>query len=154
MACGRRVPEFSLGLDYFDILLNNAITGTSDAAVFRSCPDGIHGPTCQYIHRGPVDPKFPSLPGPIVLVDSFLTNIGTLRVTGMDVNARTGRSATLDWGRFTLNFQGTYTIRYLRQRGNEGYQDLVNHEFVAGRDSLLAPLPDARIGTTARGRRR
>lgn len=124
-------PGVTVGLDYFDILLKNAITGASDALVFRQCPDGLTGPTCRFVHRGPVDPNFPNLPGPITLVDSFLTNIGKVRVSGIDINAQIV-FPKVDLGQFRLSFQGSYTIKYLQQRGNEGYQDFVNRELSPG----------------------
>src|SRR5262249_7592939 len=67
-------PGIVLGLDYYDIQLKDAIIAPSTAALFGQCPDGINGPGCPYIHRGPVDPRFPNLPGPITLVDLFWVN--------------------------------------------------------------------------------
>jgi iron complex outermembrane receptor protein len=124
-------PGVSLGVDYFDILIKDAITSLSAVTVFQQCPDGINGPTCQFIHRGPVDPRFPNLPGPIVLVDTFLTNFGRVRTSGIDLSAQV-TFPRLDWGQLKLGFQGTYTIKYRQQQGNGGYVDLVNHELSPG----------------------
>jgi len=126
------VREISLGADYFDIIIKNAITAlTAVGGIFQQCVDGINGPTCQFIHRGPVDPNFPNLPGPITLVDFFLTNLGTLRTKGVDLNAQL-LFPKLDWGRLRLNMQGTYTIKYLQRIVGQDYVDFVNREVGAG----------------------
>ena len=113
------------------ILLTNANTALNAAQIFQQCPDGINGPTCQFIHRGPVDPNFPNLPGPVVLIDTILSNLGTVRTSGFDINADLV-FPTADWGRLRVGFQGTYTAKYLMRAGNTGYVDLVNHEVSPG----------------------
>jgi hypothetical protein len=67
----------SFSVDHFATLLTNRIS--APFAIFGQCPDGVNGPTCRFVHRGPVDPNFPNLPGPIVAVDTFLTNAGKSR---------------------------------------------------------------------------
>jgi iron complex outermembrane receptor protein len=120
------VPGLSLGADYFDVLVKSEIFGLNSQTVFQLCPDGVNGSTCEFIHRGPVDPAFPALPGPIVLVDQTLFNVGKVRVTGIDVNAEY-RFPKLDWGQFKLSLQGTYNIMNLQQQTNGSYINLVNH---------------------------
>ena len=124
-------PGIALGVDYFDILIKNAVSGLNTVTILQQCPDGINGPGCQYIHRGPVDPNFPTLPGPIILVDGFAANIGTIRTTGIDINAQI-LFPKLDWGRFKLSLQGTYTIKYLQRLANTDYVNYVNHELSPG----------------------
>ncbi|HXX84513.1 MAG TPA: TonB-dependent receptor [Casimicrobiaceae bacterium] len=124
-------PGLSLGLEYFDVLLKDSINAFSSQTIFALCPDGIHGPTCQFIHRGPVDAAFPTLPGPIVLVDQTLMNLGKVRVTGIDFNAQY-LFPKLDWGQFKLSFQGTYNIKYLQQQPDGSYLNQVNHELSPG----------------------
>jgi len=124
-------PGLSVGLDYFDVLLRDSINALSGATIFELCPDGVHGPTCQYIHRGPVDPAFPALPGPIILVDQTLMNLGKARVTGIDVNLQY-LFPTLDLGQLKLSFQGTYNIQYLVQQPDGSYRNQVNHELSPG----------------------
>jgi iron complex outermembrane recepter protein len=131
------VPGLSLGADYFDILVKSLIFSLNSQTIFQLCPDGVNGSTCQFIHRGPVDPAFPTLPGPIVLVDQTLFNIGKVRITGIDVNAEY-RFPKLDWGQLKLSLQGTYNIRYLQQQTNGGYLNLVNHY---GQGANLGVIP-------------
>jgi iron complex outermembrane recepter protein len=121
------VSGFSLGLDYFDILSRNRIHFISDLEVFQGCPDGIHGSTCQYFHRGPIDPNFPNLPGPISSVDSFLTNTGKQRLSGIDFNAQYLFPKFL-WGQFKLTFNGTYSIKDLEQQVDGSYVNFINQE--------------------------
>ena len=120
------IPAFSVGLDYISIIQTNAIRGFGAFQALRECPDGINGPTCQWIHRGEVDPNFPALPGPIVQIDSFLTNRGKNKTSAIDVNARyRGPQSAL--GQFKLSFNGTYTIEYQQSQIQGGYIDFVNH---------------------------
>ena len=49
--------------------------------IFTQCPNGVTGPTCYLIHRGQIDPANPTLPGPIVQVDQFPTNLGKQKAT-------------------------------------------------------------------------
>ena len=55
--------ELSLGLDYVSILLDDRINFFTSQQIFALCPNGVDGPTCYLIHRGPVDPAYPTLPG-------------------------------------------------------------------------------------------
>ena len=69
---------------------------------------------CYLIHRGPVDPAYPTLPGPIVQVDQFLINLGKQKVSAIDFNVQ---FVAIDQaGRSKLNFTGTYTIENRRQQ--------------------------------------
>ncbi len=121
----------SLGLDYFSVVVDNLIFSLSGQTIFQLCPDGVNGLTCQFIHRGPIDPAYPNLPGPIVLVDQTLFNLGKVRVSGIDGNAQY-TFPKLDWGQFKLNFQGTYTMKYMQQQTDGSYLNRVNHELSPG----------------------
>ena len=113
----------SLGVDYFATLLKNRIAAPS--MIFGQCPDGVNGPTCSFIHRGPVDPNFPNLAGPIVAVDTFLVNSGKSKATGLDVSAEY-EFPRIDWGRFKLTFNGTYNIKLVEQQGDGSYLEFVD----------------------------
>src|SRR6185295_10939205 len=97
---------------YFDVVIDQPIVGLSGQLIFGLCPNGVTGVTCQFIHRAPASPEdiARNLPGPIVVVDQTLLNIGTFNVGGIDVNAQY-KLPTPDWGLFTLNFQGSYVIK-------------------------------------------
>ncbi|MGH6623942.1 MAG: TonB-dependent receptor domain-containing protein, partial [Burkholderiaceae bacterium] len=66
------------------------------------------------IIRGPVDPAYPGLPGPIVAFDLAPFNLGTTQTSGVDVviNALAPRQ---DWGQLQFGLQGTYVMQYETQ---------------------------------------
>ncbi len=120
----------SMGLDYVSILLHDRIANYPPADILAQCPDGVTGVTCYLIHRGPVQPAYPTLPGPVVQIDQFFTNLGNSKVSAIDVNANY-TSPAQDWGQLTLTFNGTYNIEYLQQQLNGSYVNLVDH-YAAG----------------------
>jgi len=97
--------------------------------VLGLCPDGVNGPTCGFVRRGPPEPASSTLPGPIEIISTGLVSFGTNRTTGIDLSARY-LFPMLPWGQLTLSGQGTYIIKYLQQQvsGN----NLVNHELNTG----------------------
>jgi hypothetical protein len=74
-------PGISLSVDYFDILLKNAIYPLTAVQVFEHCSDGITGSNMS-IHPSRPRSISQALPGPIVLEDAFLTNLATVRTSG------------------------------------------------------------------------
>jgi iron complex outermembrane receptor protein len=97
----------SLGVDYFRIYVKNLITTIDDATIFA---DFASFGTSNII-RGPVDPHFPNLPGPITAVLENSVNVGKQETDGFDFDA-TYRFPTMSWGRFTARFNGTYTMNW------------------------------------------
>ena len=65
------------------------------------------------VFRGPADPAYPGLPGPIVRVEVLNENLGDWRVDGADVSASLKPTAT-PIGLVSLRFDGTY-VRRARQ---------------------------------------
>ena len=130
--------DLSLGVDYVSILLDDRINFISAQQILAQCPDGVSGPTCYLIHRGPVDPAYPTLPGPITQVDQFLTNLGKQKVTAIDVNVQ-AVAPSRDMGRFKATFTGTYTIQNLRQQANGNYVNQVNHYTTSGGNPGVIP---------------
>jgi iron complex outermembrane receptor protein len=130
--------DFLLGADYVSILLDDRINFFSSQQIFAQCPDGVSGPTCFLIHRGPVEPSYPALPGPIIQVDQFLTNLGKQKVTAIDVNARFA-APSREWGRFKATFTGTYTIQNLRQQLDGSYVNQVGHYTTSGGNPGVIP---------------
>ncbi len=121
------VRGLSIGIDYVAILLHDRIASFSPVDLFPQCPDGVTGVTCYLIHRGPVQPAFPTLPGPIVLIDQFLINMGKSKVNAIDVSG-SYKSPAHDWGQLSLTFNGTYNIQYLVQQfDGSSYTNLINH---------------------------
>jgi iron complex outermembrane recepter protein len=132
------IREVSLGLDYVSILLDDRVNIFTSQQIFAQCPDGVTGPTCYLIHRGPVQPAYPTLPGPIVQVDQFLTNLGKQKATAIDFNVQF-RAPKQSWGQFRLNFTGTYTIENVRQLLDGSYINQVNHYSTVGGNPGVIP---------------
>ena len=128
----------SLGLDYVSILLDDRINFFPAQQIFAQCPNGVTGPTCYLIHRGPVDSAYPTLPGPIVQVDQFLTNLGKQKASAIDFTV-TFLAPKQDWGLFKLNFTGTYNIENRRQQLDGSYPNQVNHYSIVGGNPGVIP---------------
>ena len=64
-----------------------------------------------YVTRGPVDPAFPNLPGPIASIDQTNLQAGKTKVAGFDVEA-SWRFPLGELGRLTLGMSGTYFTQY------------------------------------------
>ena len=116
----------SLGIDYVSHLQKNRLGAFSVLDIFSQCPDGMSGSTCYLIHRGSIDPSHPTLPGPIVQVDQFLTNLGNFKVTAVDVSLQY-RAPKQKWGEINVTLTGTYTIQNSPQQLDGGYINVVNH---------------------------
>lgn len=97
----------SVGLDAFDIRLRNTIiAGVPVAAILHDIERFGY-----LVHRGPVQPEFPNLPGPIVRIDQFSQNLGETRIQGLDIDAKI-RLPRTEWGTFGINLSGTWFNRY------------------------------------------
>jgi iron complex outermembrane recepter protein len=105
-------PELSLALDYWKINKSGPITGISERDVLV-----VGAPfEATNIIRGPVDPEFPGLPGPIQTVILHSENFGNVRTSGYDVDiAWRGRVTSI--GQFSLGFNGTYVRTFRLQFG-------------------------------------
>ena len=96
----------SVALDWYKIDLKDQVGLLNPAAVL--------GDVVQYaafITRGPADPNFPGLPGPITAITTLFTNLGETRIEGIDIDARYRTPAT-SVGRFRFGLQGTYYTKY------------------------------------------
>jgi iron complex outermembrane receptor protein len=63
------------------------------------------------VTRGPVQPAFPTLPGPIVNIEQTNINQGRIDVAGIDVNFN-WRGPRTSHGGFAFGFNGTYISKY------------------------------------------
>jgi iron complex outermembrane receptor protein len=96
----------SLGVDWYSIKLKDQVGLLNPAAVL--------GDVVQYAAfntRGPTDPNFPTLPGPITAITTLFTNLGETRIEGIDVDLRY-RTPQTAAGRFRFGLQGTYYTKY------------------------------------------
>jgi len=112
----------------------------------------ITGHLAQYdgtnVQRGPVDPAFPNLPGPMVRIENLTQNAGDWRVSGVDVSVSTPRAATAV-GRISAHLDGTY-VQYARQNisASNTVDQLVGGSAPRWRQVLVANLDQERwLGT-------
>ena len=97
----------SVGIDAFKITLKDTISNGLPQAVIL----GDLAKYGSYVTRGPVDPAFPALPGPIINIDQTNLNTGETRLAGFDVDFK-WRIPAADFGHFTVGFNGTYFSKY------------------------------------------
>jgi iron complex outermembrane receptor protein len=102
--------NLSAGVDYFRIYVKNLIAQISDDTIFTQFDQF----GTSNIVRGPVDPHFPNLPGPIAFVLENSVNIGKQETDGFDFDF-TYRFPTTTVGRFTARFNGTYTMDWKQE---------------------------------------
>jgi iron complex outermembrane recepter protein len=77
------------------------------------------------VTRGPVDPAFPNLPGPITSISQTNLNLGETRLSGIDLDTRIGVPAG-EIGKFTFGLTGTYFIKYDTQNLDGTFSGGVN----------------------------
>jgi iron complex outermembrane receptor protein len=97
----------SVAVDAFKINLKDTIVNGVTAST-------ILGDLDKYgylVTRGPVDPAFPTLPGPIVSITQTNLNLGETRVAGIDFDGRWAISNS-EAGRFSASLTGTYFTKY------------------------------------------
>ncbi len=112
----------SVALDAFKITLKDTIENGIDAAV-------ILRDLAKYgslVTRGPADPAFPDLPGPIVNIDQTNGNFGKTKLSGVDLDVR-WRIPAGDVGRFTVGLAGTYFIKYDTENPDGTFTGQVGH---------------------------
>jgi iron complex outermembrane receptor protein len=120
----------SIAVDYWRIDKSNLI-GTLDPATIFDNPERYGS---SNLVRGPADPAYPDLPGPIQTVILTQQNLGKLVTSGIDVDLAWRGPAT-DIGRFGFGLNGTYVTEWKLQ------PDGLNYESAVGRIAVVGPLP-------------
>jgi iron complex outermembrane receptor protein len=122
------VRGLSLAVDYWAIEQKGIIEPLTEENLMRyyqRFPDRIT--------RGPVDPNYPNLPGPIVAIDISPLNLGTTQTSGVDVFA-SWLAPPQEWGQMRIGLQGTYVRQwetqvdgatYVSRLGDATYGDAV-----------------------------
>jgi iron complex outermembrane receptor protein len=121
---------WSLGAQWWRIDKNDAISvvGAQDILDLY----GTFGAT--NVIRGPVDPAYPNLPGPIETIVANNQNLGSLKTSGIDFSLR-AQSPTSAWGQLSLSFDGTYVYQFVEELpGLPPYSDV-------GQLSFYGPIP-------------
>ena len=123
------IEAISLSLDYWNIDKRNVIDSLDSDFVLAHA-DAFD----TSVVRGPIDPRFPDLPGPIDTLLLYNQNLGNLKTSGFDISLR-ARSPATAFGRFTFSLDGTYIDEWTPEvRGLE----TVNR---AGAYALAEPIP-------------
>ena len=99
------VKQLSVGVDYFNVKIDDVITVIDADTIFANFNQYL-----GQIVRGPVDPNFPNLPGPITAVKESTLNIGKQEVSGYDIDLRFQQATA--WGKFKASMTGTYLDHY------------------------------------------
>ena len=97
-------------LDLWRIHIDSNINNISPSTILANLAVYDNG---RNVQRGPVDPAFPNLPGPIVGIEALNENLGAWRVSGADVSLQTPKPAT-EIGRIWARADATY-VQYARQ---------------------------------------
>jgi iron complex outermembrane recepter protein len=102
-------PGWLASLDLWRIYIDSNIAAVDPGTIIDNLAlyDG------RNVKRGPVDPAFPNLPGPMVRVEALNENLGDWRVGGADVSLQTPRPTTAI-GRIWARVDATY-VQYARQ---------------------------------------
>jgi iron complex outermembrane receptor protein len=121
------VKGLSLTVDYWKINKNNYIGQLSADEIFSNF--AYYEPT--NIVRGPVDPAYPGLPGPIQTVLLLNQNLGHLRTSGFDVDVN-WRGPVTSFGRLSFGLNGTYVSTWELQQADLTYVSGVGRLTVGG----------------------
>ncbi|MBL8319024.1 MAG: TonB-dependent receptor [Burkholderiaceae bacterium] len=116
--------DLTIAADYFRINMKDQINNGITPAVILADAASL-AKYASLVQRGPVDPAFPALPGPISLIDQSNLNIGRILVAGIDYDAR-WRLPAGDWGRLTLSTNGTYFHQYDAQNPDGSYTGAIS----------------------------
>jgi len=114
------INNVSVAVDWFSILLQDQINNGIPAAV-------ILGDLAKYgslVTRGPVDPAFPQLPGPITQISQTNINVGKTNLSGWDFDMRF-RIPAGDYGRVTIEYTGTYFYKYDSQNIDGSFSPVI-----------------------------
>jgi iron complex outermembrane receptor protein len=97
----------SLSVTYWNIDKRNTISLLDPDYILSNY--GFFGSTD--VIRGPVDPAYPNLPGPITAINTYLQNIGKVHTTGVDLDV-VAHSPVTSLGQLSLRLDGTFVTLY------------------------------------------
>jgi len=108
-------PQISFGVDYWDYTVTNNIGVIGDPAIFGNPVRYAN----LYVRCSQADPaRIPTIPGcnipggdPLAYVINTNLNLGDTKTSGFDFQFNWNPSAT-EYGRFALNWRGTYVTKY------------------------------------------
>jgi iron complex outermembrane receptor protein len=102
------LEKVTFSVDYFNIKLTNTIIpGFNPSAILDDL--ALYG---DLVTRGAPEPGTPGLPGPITNINQLNINLGTTKVSGLDLDFKV-QIPTESVGTFVLGLSGTYFDSYL-----------------------------------------
>ena len=140
------VQRVSLAFDWFNLDVKDLFSN-------GPTPSGILSDLTQFgslVTRGPVQPQFPTIPGPITSIDQRFINIGRVKIEGFDVNIKAD-SAPTEWGRFSFNLDGTYYRKYDVQQLDGSFAGFVSNQFQSATSGLTPRYKQYATVTWSRG---
>jgi hypothetical protein len=136
-----------MAIDWYSIKLKDQVGPAQ--------PRVVLGDVTQYaafITRGPADPNFPTLPGPITAITTLFTNLGETRIEGIDVDLRY-RTPQTAAGRFRFGLQGTYYTKYDIQQIDGSFAGQIGlYSGIGGAINRWKHYADDRLGLRRVGR--
>jgi iron complex outermembrane receptor protein len=119
------ITGLSVAIDHWSISKTETIGALTDATLFTYFD---RFKDSNFI-RGPVDPAFPTLPGPILYIFEGRQNLGKLHTSGMDIDV-SYRAPVSSIGRFGLNLSGAYVGQWKQQLDGVNYISAVGRSVV------------------------
>jgi len=126
------IPNSSISLDWFKLNVKDFILDGIPVAT-------ILGDLNQFgslVTRGPVDPNFPNLPGPITDISQLQLNIGETKIEGLDLEMHY-RAPEQSWGRLSFGLSGTYYIKYDNQNQDGSFSSQVGNSYGAANTGVI-----------------
>lgn len=104
------VPNLSLSLDYYNIVVTGAITSPVPGDIIAACFDApaVTNPACSQIRRNPADGSLSGDPTTTPGLIAQLTNQGRIETDGIDLVASYRQD--LGFAALALSFVGNYTF--------------------------------------------
>jgi iron complex outermembrane receptor protein len=100
-------PGWSFGAQWWHIDKRDQIFALGDPQFILDNQD-LFG---AYVIRGPVDPAYPTLPGPVTTIIDINQNYGTLKTSGVDFSVR-AQAQMGALGNLSFAFDGTYVYQF------------------------------------------
>jgi iron complex outermembrane receptor protein len=116
----------SFSADWFQLTLKDTVSNGPGAATILGSLDQFG----NLVTRGPVQPQFPTLPGPITTIDQRYINLGETQIEGVDVSMQYAFPETKA-GRFRFSLAGTYLTKYDSQQIDGSFAGFVSNAFGA-----------------------
>ena len=136
----------SLAFDWFNLTVEDLFSnGPPPLTILNN-----QGQFGSLITRGPVQPQFPNLPGPITFIDQRFINIGEVRIEGFDVNIK-ALSPPTAFGRFAFNLDGTYYRKYDQQQVDGTFAGFVSNQLGSATSGLFPRYKQYATVTWSRG---